>query len=86
MFIESSAKTATGVREAFVEVVEKVRSWHLAVSATHTLQIIDTPDLWQAAGPGRAPGPRPGSNKTMPGAIQLDSIQESEESAGGCSC
>ncbi|KZV88337.1 putative ras-related protein rab-18 [Exidia glandulosa HHB12029] len=38
LFIESSAKTAAGVKEAFEEVVAK---------------IIDTPELWQASGAPR---------------------------------
>ncbi|KAH7108334.1 ras-domain-containing protein [Auriculariales sp. MPI-PUGE-AT-0066] len=72
LFMEASAKTATGVREAFVEVVEK---------------IIDTPELWQTSGPGlRSAGPRPGSNNAMPGGIQLDKADDSSEVAGGCSC
>ncbi len=45
LFIETSAKTATGVREAFGEVVER---------------ILDTPELWQSGGQQRTDGGRGG--------------------------
>ena len=41
LFVETSAKTAVGVHEAFQEVVEK---------------ILDTPELWAPVTPGRTDG------------------------------
>ncbi|KII84811.1 hypothetical protein PLICRDRAFT_45617 [Plicaturopsis crispa FD-325 SS-3] len=71
LFIEASAKTAVGVREAFQEVVEK---------------ILDTPELWAPAGPvskqalsGGGPGP-----SGMPGSVDLSDTQTVD--GGGCSC
>lgn len=74
LFVEASAKTAVGVRDAFEEVVAK---------------ILDTPELWQpvtqqrpAGGAGRS-GAGAG-NQTMPGSVNLHDHQE--EAAGGCMC
>jgi len=74
LFIETSAKTAVGVSEAFKEVAEK---------------IIDTPELWapptsQPAG-GSAGGNRTRVNEeSMPGSINLSSNEP--QSQDGCSC
>jgi len=74
LFIETSAKTAVGVGEAFKEVAEK---------------IIDTPELWapitsQPAG-GSAGGNRTRTNdNSMPGSITLNSNEQQSED--GCAC
>ncbi|THH33206.1 hypothetical protein EUX98_g1014 [Antrodiella citrinella] len=80
LFVEASAKTAVGVRDAFQEVVSK---------------ILDTPELWQPvtsgnktgiAGAGKsAAAATMQSNQTMPGSVNLHEGAE-EESAGGCMC
>ena len=75
LFVEASAKTAVGVREAFRSVVE---------------QIIDTPELWgnAAKSGGGASGrkaPAAASNQTMPGTIDL-SGDGADEQGGGCGC
>lgn len=70
LFIEASAKTSVGVREAFTEVVEK---------------ILDTPELWAPVSivtPDRAKakvGNMPGGNVDL-------NADTSEEEAGGCAC
>jgi len=77
LFIETSAKTAVGVTEAFKELAEK---------------IIDTPELW-AAGPAPSVPRGGGGNATrtrtadsaMPGSINLNS-NDSDAEGGGCSC
>lgn len=74
LFIETSAKTAVGVSEAFKEVAEK---------------IIDTPELWapvagQPAG-GSASGNRTRANDdSMPGNINLDSNESQSQDSCGC--
>jgi len=74
LFIETSAKTAVGVSEAFKEVAEK---------------IIDTPELW-APVTGQPTGGSAGGNRTranedfMPGNINLNSNEP--QSQEGCSC
>lgn len=74
LFIETSAKTAVGVSEAFKEVAEK---------------IIDTPELWTPA-TGQPTGGSAGRNRTranddfMPGNIDLSSGEP--QSQEGCSC
>jgi len=77
LFIETSAKTAVGVAEAFKELAEK---------------IIDTPELWAAGPASPAPRVGGGNtNRThtadsvMPGSINLSSNDPNVES-GGCSC
>ena len=73
LFVEASAKTAVGVQEAFRDVVER---------------ILDTPELWQAAGPVRKSNSANSGNGAaggMPGSIDLR--QEPDEAeGGGCSC
>ena len=80
MFIEASAKTARGVREAFVAVVEK---------------ILETPELWEgatSAGSGkgaaaRRADPAGGSSSTgMPGSIDLAATETEADNGGGCAC
>ncbi|GBE85614.1 GTP-binding protein [Sparassis crispa] len=73
LFIEASAKTAVGVREAFIEVVEK---------------ILDTPELWASVTQKGRPGLGGGgvAENSMPGGgIDLNQAQ-SAESEGGCAC
>lgn len=76
LFIETSAKTAVGVSEAFKEVAEK---------------IIDTPELWAPAPAASQPtGGSAGGNRTranedfMPGNINLNSNES--QSQEGCGC
>jgi Ras-related protein Rab-18 len=85
LFVEASAKTAVGVREAFEDVVK---------------QTIDTPALWESgssAGTGSATGAAKGvgkdkmtartsSGKPMPGNITLTEDNWEEESSSGCAC
>ena len=76
LFVEASAKTAVGVQDAFRDVVER---------------ILDTPELWQAAGAGgRKTGGAgasagAGAGDNMPGSINL-SQEPDEAEGGGCSC
>ncbi|KAH8105287.1 ras-domain-containing protein [Cristinia sonorae] len=73
LFVEASAKTAVGVRDAFQEVVTK---------------ILDTPDLWQpaAAGTGKGATTSPRQQaQTMPGSVNLNESVGAEGS-GGCMC
>ena len=76
LFIETSAKTAVGVSEAFKEVAEK---------------ILDTPELWapvtsQPAG-GSAGGNRARADgDSMPGSINLNSNEPQPQFQEGCSC
>jgi Ras-related protein Rab-18 len=75
LFIETSAKTAVGVSEAFKEVAEK---------------ILDTPELWAPVTPGQNAGGSTVGNRTrvndnsMPGNINLDSNEP--QSQEGCAC
>lgn len=74
LFIETSAKTAVGVSEAFKEVAEK---------------IIDTPELWapptSQPASGSASGNRTRANdNSMPGSINLNS--DEPQSQDGCAC
>ena len=76
LFVEASAKTAVGVREAFRNVVE---------------QIIDTPELWGNAAKsgggasGRKAATSAAANQTMPGTIDLNG-DGSDDQGGGCGC
>ena len=71
LFVEASAKTAVGVKEAFREVVER---------------ILDTPELWQTNAVARKnSGQGGGSRDGMPGSIDL-SKEPDEAEGGGCSC
>lgn len=72
LFIEASAKTAVGVKEAFQEVVEK---------------IIDTPELWETTSSGAKTANKstPNARSGMPGGnVDLSSHESSE--GGGCAC
>ena len=85
LFIEASAKTSIGVKEAFDEVVAK---------------IIDTPELWANVGmssKAKVGAGRGGNgNRTttgvdaqptsMPGSINLSEGREDEGYGGGCGC
>ncbi|EMD35924.1 hypothetical protein CERSUDRAFT_53067 [Gelatoporia subvermispora B] len=73
LFVEASAKTSVGVREAFQEVVEK---------------IIDTPELWAPVAGSKSARPRPsaGAENTMPGSISLADGADGAASQGGCGC
>ncbi|KAJ7186852.1 ras-domain-containing protein [Mycena filopes] len=71
LFVEASAKTSVGVKEAFTEVVE---------------QIMDIPELWDSATPGIGVGVKPAGGQ-MPGGGNVNLADETEqEGAGGCSC
>jgi len=70
LFIEASAKTAVGVRDAFQEVVTK---------------ILDTPELWQPVTANKTGRTAQQSNQTMPGSVDLHESSHAEES-GGCMC
>jgi Ras-related protein Rab-18 len=71
LFIEASAKTSVGVREAFQEVVE---------------QILDTPELWAPVTPDLKGASASASGKKadgeVPGTINLEKAEE----YSGCSC
>ena len=85
LFIEASAKTSIGVKEAFDEVVAK---------------IIDTPELWANVGMSSkakvSAGRGGNANRTttgvdaqptsMPGSINLSEGREDEGYGGGCGC
>jgi Ras-related protein Rab-18 len=86
LFVESSAKTAVGVTEAFNDVVAR---------------IIDTPSLWReeksksssprtagAAATGRAnttAASGPHTDGSMPGNIDLSQLED-EDASAGCLC
>jgi len=76
LFIEASAKTATGVSEAFQTVVEK---------------IMDTPELWVPAGDKSQAAKRGNTTAAatsfMPGTINLTDSQGADgDEGGGCAC
>lgn len=89
LFIEASAKTNVGVREAFLDLVEKVsRFAPFIVTPSHHIfakKILDTPALWAPVSP--AIGTRTGTGKSqrMPGQIDLSS-QAADDDKGGCGC
>ncbi|TFK51600.1 ras-domain-containing protein [Heliocybe sulcata] len=74
LFVEASAKTSVGVKEAFEEVVSK---------------IIDTPELWASVGDKGAKTPKRSDATSatggMPGNIDL-SADQSTQADGGCGC
>lgn len=73
LFVEASAKTAVGVREAFTEVVEK---------------IIDTPELWAPVSnttPDRAKV-KGSASQSMPGSITLGPVPETPDESSTCQC
>ncbi|KZT65703.1 ras-domain-containing protein [Daedalea quercina L-15889] len=71
LFVEASAKTSTGVKEAFQQVVEK---------------ILDTPELWAPVTKRPGVGLN-ADNGSMPGSINLSEPQgSSAEGGGGCGC
>ena len=73
LFIETSAKTAVGVSEAFKEVAEK---------------ILDTPELWAPVGQNAGGSTGRNSTRTnddsMPGSINLNSNEAQLQE--GCAC
>ncbi|KAA1470882.1 ras-domain-containing protein [Dentipellis sp. KUC8613] len=75
LFVEASAKTAVGVREAFRDVVER---------------ILETPELWSTGPSGKRIGgvgnstTSAGVDRDMPGHIDLSVPQE--EAEAGCMC
>lgn len=69
LFIEASAKTSVGVKEAFQEVVER---------------ILDTPELWAPVTPDQPGKKSSGSGGSMPGTIQLGRAAEEEYSGCAC--
>lgn len=77
LFVEASAKTSVGVRDAFRNVVER---------------IIDTPELWEssktkARGKDGAGGGNAGSGSgSMPGNIDLSASSGGGVDEGGCGC
>jgi len=72
LFIETSAKTAVGVREAFNEVVEK---------------IIDTPALWDgSSGNGSNGHNTSGGGGGMPGGVQVVGLGNEKKADSGCAC
>ena len=79
LFIEASAKTAVGVKDAFEEVVVK---------------ILDTPELWQPVtqqkpGAGGAGGGKligGAAAQTMPGSVNLHEGTDGSQVSGGCMC
>ncbi|THH08281.1 hypothetical protein EW145_g2815 [Phellinidium pouzarii] len=73
LFVEASAKTAVGVREAFTDVVAR---------------ILETPELWAPVSnvtPDRHKVLK-NQGQNMPGSIDLGSASASEGGAGGCAC
>ncbi|EPQ53291.1 ras-domain-containing protein [Gloeophyllum trabeum ATCC 11539] len=73
LFIEASAKTSVGVKEAFQEVVTK---------------IIDTPELWAPVADKGAKAKRnetAAGGGSMPGNIDLNA-EGSTQADGGCAC
>ncbi|KAF9524807.1 ras family-domain-containing protein [Crepidotus variabilis] len=71
LFIETSAKTAVGVKDTFQEVVER---------------ILDTPELWEGvAGSGKTS--TSGGNGGVPGGVQVVGLSDDQKPQdGGCSC
>ena len=72
LFIEASAKTAVGVREAFQEVVER---------------ILDTPELWAPVTPVSVPvsGGTGAGGESGSGSVDLGKGEEGGEYSA-CSC
>ncbi|KAJ6510555.1 ras-domain-containing protein [Mycena sanguinolenta] len=70
LFVEASAKTSVGVKEAFTEVVER---------------IMDIPELWDSA-PGVGAGAGKSTSGQMPGGNVNLNEENNEEGGGGCSC
>jgi Ras-related protein Rab-18 len=71
LFVEASAKTSVGVKEAFTDVVER---------------IMDIPELWDAVpGVGAAAAAKTGGQMPGGGNVNLAADNE-QEGGGGCSC
>ncbi|KAJ7302365.1 ras-domain-containing protein [Mycena albidolilacea] len=71
LFVETSAKTSVGVKEAFTEVVER---------------IMDIPELWDSAPGVGAAGKGKASSGQMPGGNVNLNDENEEGGGGGCSC
>ena len=70
LFIETSAKTAVGVKETFQEVVEK---------------ILDTPELWDSGSSGGKGQSTSHGGGGVPGGVQVVGA-DGERAEGGCAC
>jgi len=70
LFIETSAKTAINVKDAFQEVVEN---------------ILDTPELWEGV-KGSAKTSTSGGNGGVPGGVQVVGLNDERKEDGSCSC
>jgi len=68
LFIETSAKTSVGVKEAFQEVVEK---------------IMDTPELWESGGTGPGTNTS-GGNGGVPGGVQIVGPYQPQQEGCSC--
>jgi Ras-related protein Rab-18 len=71
LFIEASAKTAVGVREAFQEVVER---------------ILDTPELWAPVGGGSGGEVKSADARGAGGSGSVDLREGGVDEYSGCSC
>jgi len=70
LFVETSAKTSVGVKEAFTEVVER---------------IMDIPELWDSAAGVGAAAKASGGQMPGGGNVNLAEESE-QDGGGGCSC
>ncbi|PVF94066.1 putative ras-related protein rab-18 [Serendipita vermifera] len=71
LFVEASAKTNIGVREAFLELVQK---------------ILDTPSLWAPAAPRVTSTTTASRTQAMPGSIDISTAPVDQAEGGGCGC
>jgi len=72
------------VKEAFIELVEKVNGLFLIwVTSTNHCQILDNPSLYAPVG-AKVKTTTTANNRTMPGAINLNATDDDHGS--GCSC
>lgn len=70
LFVETSAKTSVGVKEAFQEVVEK---------------IMDTPELWDMVG-AKGQTTQSGGGGVPGGVQLVGLNEDHKDAAGGCAC
>lgn len=89
--MEASAKTNVGVKEAFLELVERVSTPYIVLFYYHInkatfLQILDTPSLWAPAAPRTNTTTTATKSQTMPGSIDLSAPPAGGDQGGGCSC
>ncbi|KAJ6632549.1 ras-domain-containing protein [Mycena sp. CBHHK59/15] len=71
LFVEASAKTSVGVKEAFTDVVER---------------IMDIPELWDSAPGVGAAKSTPKSGGQMPGGGNVNLAEDNDHEGGGCAC